>query len=185
MDFWCDNWIGTGPLILRNSIVPTSFPMLSQVLNNGSWELQEVQHELDNYLIQEILSSNVCLSDKPDKLIWKPSQMGNFSIKTAWGLIRSQGQPNDLAALIWKQPSPPSAQLLGWRILKNSLPMDSAFQNVGVSLASRCVLCYSEAESPSHLFIDCQYATVLWSKLSALLGFGSCYEEKNCLCHSP
>ena len=49
--------------------------------------------------------------------------------------------------------------------------MDSAFQKVGVSLASRCALCKCEAESPPHLFIDCKFATILWRKLSAMLGF--------------
>ncbi|CAK9167056.1 unnamed protein product [Ilex paraguariensis] len=57
VDFWCDNWIGTGPLILRAISVPSSFPKLNEVLRGESWDLDSVNYALDDQLRSEILSS--------------------------------------------------------------------------------------------------------------------------------
>ena len=51
VDFWCDNWSGGGPLVLRNSARLEVFPKLSQLYVDGQWELGDTQHVLDTELL--------------------------------------------------------------------------------------------------------------------------------------
>ena len=47
IDFWCNKWMGTGPLILRLQEVPTRFPKFSEVYNNSQWDLGGVDQWQD------------------------------------------------------------------------------------------------------------------------------------------
>ena len=160
-----------GPLILRNFVVPLSYPKLSDLFVNGAWFLDGVRQHLDAQLIQEVHDAQITLSADEDVLIWKYTTLGNFSIKSAWDLIKQHNQINIQAALIWKQAAPPSAQLMCWKLMKGILPMDSTFQRGGVAMVSRCVMCCNASETPTHLFIDCSYVSSLWDKIAAFWGF--------------
>ena len=146
------------------------FPRLSDLFFHGHLELGIIAQVLDPQLLQEISSLNVIQSNRADTLIWKLTPLGNFTLKSAWDFIRSKGQPNSLAGAIWKQASPPSANLIGWKILKGDLPMDCTFRNMGISMVSKCVLCCNETESVQHVFCDCVFAKSIWYKLSSLFG---------------
>ncbi|CAK9171365.1 unnamed protein product [Ilex paraguariensis] len=102
-DFWCDNWTEKGPLILRNSVMPTIFPKLSQLFVEGRWELGEVYQLMDDQLLQEIINVQLELSTREDKIIWQHSSDGKFTLKSAWNSIRSERHFNDQADAIWKQ----------------------------------------------------------------------------------
>ena len=43
IDFWCDNWLGSRPLLLRIDETPIIFPKLSAVLQGSSWNLNKVK----------------------------------------------------------------------------------------------------------------------------------------------
>ena len=109
IDFWCDNWSGEGALILANFRVPDFYPKFSEVLINGVWELEGVAQYMEDSLLQQINSYHITLSDREDRLVWKHTTLGNFSVKTAWNLIRSEGQLNVTTTSIWRQAVPPSS----------------------------------------------------------------------------
>ena len=160
-----------GPLILRISTAPVSYRMLSEVFVNGRWVLVGVRQQLDAELIQEVYDTQILPLTDDDMLIWKHTTLGNFSIKSAWDLIRQHNQTNSHAILIWKQVAPPSAQLMCWKLMRGILPMDSSFQRSGVSIVIICVMCCNSSETPIHLFIYCKYASSLWDKILGFLGF--------------
>ena len=109
IDFWCDNWSGMGSLILKATIAPNVFPKLSELLHDGHWELDTIQQSLDSTTLQEIYSNTPRLSSKDDRLVWKHTTDGSFSIKTAWHLVRTPGNINAITEVIWKQKVPPSS----------------------------------------------------------------------------
>ncbi|CAK9136531.1 unnamed protein product [Ilex paraguariensis] len=118
---------------------------------------------------QEILESGVFLSDKMDRLIWKLTDSGEFTVKSAWQRVRNSVEIDRVASVIWKQSASPSARHLSWKIYKNAVLVDSNFQRIGVMLASKCVLCGHAVESVEHVFIQCEYSVFIWRKISAFM----------------
>ncbi|CAK9139326.1 unnamed protein product, partial [Ilex paraguariensis] len=70
------------------------------VLVEGRWEFNMVRQHMDEQLIQEVVALQIELTERGDQLIWQ--RKGNFTIKSAWNLIRSAGQQNVQASNIWK-----------------------------------------------------------------------------------
>ena len=108
VDFWCDNWTGYGPLILRIHETPQSFPKLSKVYVEGQWLFYSCG-ELTIELMAEISLINVSFYDKLDFMVWTLTSNGIFSVKSALELVSEHGQLDPTATLIWKQKVPPSA----------------------------------------------------------------------------
>lgn len=58
--FWLDHWFLDGPLIEHAIEWPTSFPLISEVLDaEGNWNLSNVFEFLPEEIIQSILSFGI------------------------------------------------------------------------------------------------------------------------------
>lgn len=57
-----------------------------------------------------------------------------------------------------------------WKLLGHALPTDAAVQRKGIPLISKCLCCvlHPSAETSTHLFLQSEAASLLWSKLSDL-----------------
>ena len=49
-----------------------------------------------------------------------------------------------------------------WKIMQDSFPMFETLQRRGVMNSANCLMCDSEVESTSHLFLQCNFARVVW-----------------------
>ena len=121
------------------------------------------------------------LTYKEDKFIWKGSHDGNLTFKEAYLFhSRDQTQNTSWAKLIWNPVIPPSKSLLLWRILLDKIPTDDQLSKRWCQFPSIFNLCLISAETSTHLFLDCNFASQIWNWLKSILNFNfsvtSCIE---------
>ncbi|XP_062014386.1 uncharacterized protein LOC133730896 [Rosa rugosa] len=86
----------------------------------------------------------------------------------ALGLILSPQPPTDPLKVVWKTiwsaKVPGKVALNAWRIAANILPTRRNLSLKGYDGDTGCVLCSHDPEDSLHLFINCPYASDIWSK---------------------
>ncbi|KAF4360295.1 hypothetical protein F8388_020586 [Cannabis sativa] len=105
-----------------------------------------------------------------DKLYWKSSPDGSFSIKRAyWDLNRSRFFEKDaIGSRIWKLKMHERVKLFLWKLYQNSLPFGCKFREIFGSHPGLCMLCgESEGDTVSHFVANCAISRQLW--------FSSCW----------
>ncbi|GAU26383.1 hypothetical protein TSUD_221100 [Trifolium subterraneum] len=104
-----------------------------------------------------------------DEFLWNHSHDGNLSFKDAYLFHCQEGQQISWAKSIWNPAIPPSKIFLLWRSLHGKLPTDENLSLGGCCIPSMCNLCGLAAESTSHLFLTCNFATSIWKWLGSIL----------------
>ena len=69
---------------------------------------------------------------------------------------------------LWKSPAPSKVVAQAWKVLLNRVPteVNLALRNVlNLEVSTLCVLCNGAEESSTHLFLHCDVASLVWSKL--------------------
>ncbi|XP_042487154.1 uncharacterized protein LOC122067387 [Macadamia integrifolia] len=94
--------------------------------------------------------------------------VADFIDNGKWDGLRCPNLAVSWAALVWHKHLPPRLSLLGWRWLHRKLPTDDLIQVKGIQFPSKCDLCDLSTETFSHLFLDCQLSSALWSKTTEL-----------------
>ena len=99
-----------------------------------------------------------------DKFIWPLSIKGSITFKDAFSFFNNFQELNWVKQL-WQSFVPPRVSCTAWKILNGKIPTHDQMQKRGFILASRCELCKSNGESSSHVFIHCQFTSLLWKWL--------------------
>lgn len=133
-------------------------------IKDSSWNVPQAFLAAYPALQQKLLLTTIPIVPKEDKLIWKASHDGNLAFKDTY-LFLTSNQPQNIswAKVIWHIAIPPSKSLLIWRLLYNKLPTDDNLSLRGCHTTSICNLCSAAQESSQHLFMDCSFASQLWS----------------------
>jgi hypothetical protein len=170
--FWLDSWCGV-PLVTALSIPAHLHHLLQSTVDNFivnfKWSIPlcilNAYPQLQSFLDKVTIP----LVPEDDNLYWKQSPDGCLSLKDAYSLHCSPPQSMPWAKLIWNHSIPPAKSLLVWRCLHAKLPTDDNLALRGCYLPSMCSLCGEQSETSFHLFLDCRFATRIWSWLSSLL----------------
>ncbi|KAJ4763730.1 Ribonuclease H-like superfamily protein [Rhynchospora pubera] len=134
------------PLNLFNHLLPSSTNALSQ-LRSLIIIINNLRHSDQNFL-----------STTPDKPIWKlPGASGTFSTNSTYHFIKLNPLHSSSLSKIWSFKMPPRFQIFIWRMLQNKIATLDNLQRRGWSLPNRCVLCYCNSESTTHLFSHCRF----------------------------
>ncbi|KAJ9696951.1 hypothetical protein PVL29_008942 [Vitis rotundifolia] len=181
--FWKDKWCEDGPLcesfpslfsisLTKNAWVsevwnPVSdgdgwTPLFTRAFND--WEIESVER-----LLQKI---HVCRvqRDEEDKVIWTVSKNGAFSVKSLYSILERGGSSLFPSKSIWRVRVPPKVAFFAWEASWGKVLTLEQLQRRGYSLANRCFLCLSEAETVDHLLLHCVKTRVLWNLLFSLFG---------------
>lgn len=177
--FWEHIWLGDTTLreefprlfMLSNQKVETINNMRN-VAGNGSWNI-EFRRELrawENDQFEDLsqrLQRVMLIQGRADKLIWKWSLDGMFSVKSAYGQWETMmHQNNTLLGSIWKNLAPLKVEIFAWKAIKGKILTRSVLltRNVltGIHLGL-CPLCLSHLETPNHLMLHCRFSWTIWS----------------------
>ncbi|KAF4382663.1 hypothetical protein F8388_015491 [Cannabis sativa] len=125
-----------------------------------------------------------------DKLIWRDSTDGSFSVRQAYlSLIKPRlGMCSNVWKEIWKVPVHERVKLFLWKVCKDILPCGSRLRTV-FGNDSHCVLCSDGEDSIPHLFFHCPFARACWFSSpfgirSERLVFGNMLELVNWIIHT-
>ncbi|KAI3474487.1 hypothetical protein Pfo_029397 [Paulownia fortunei] len=128
---------------------------------NGQWNDSKLDLLLPQHVTRMICNIPISESAK-DEMKWKLSANGDFSISSAWELIRSSKTERQILRNLWCNQFTPTMSIFFWRLINNWIPADTRLQEKGFNLASKCYCCSSSIESIPHLFITGDQARVLW-----------------------
>uniref|UniRef100_A0A803P2H6 Reverse transcriptase n=1 Tax=Cannabis sativa TaxID=3483 RepID=A0A803P2H6_CANSA len=187
-DIWTRPWVpGFTPEEVRQSFTYGTTHAYSSIsdlfmTNSRVW---------DENLIRQCFTSEIAnaivrirpLSDEGDRVFWKASNKGIFSVKNAYWLSQSNRfhPEKESWRKLWKLKIHPRQKLLIWKILSYCLPLKSnlGFMQIG---DKECYLCNCEVESELHLFGTCNFARCLWYRgqwgLSQLVSLESVSEPE-------
>lgn len=100
-----------------------------------------------------------------DQLVWLHSSDGDLSSKKAFVFLRTSADALSFPSLIWRVSIPPSHSFIFWRVMPDKMPTDENIRRRGCTLVSICVLYMISSENSVHLFLECLFASHLWTWL--------------------
>jgi hypothetical protein len=174
---WGDKWLNT----------PSTYKVQSPV--KGLDETAKVEELIDHdrkgwnlQLIEEIFIEDdqraikgapVSSSNQPDKLVWRGTKNGVFSVSSAYHMVKEmeiETQPessnkrgqNELWKGIWNMRSPNVVKNFMWRACKNILPTKENLMKKKITEESLCPICMLEVETTFHALWDCLASRDVW-----------------------
>lgn len=102
-----------------------------------------------------------------DRLVWRGSSDGVFSVKSAYGVISSsQHAPESkLFKLIHRWADPERIRSFLWKLAHENVLINGKRMRIGISGSDECYSCHNEVESLFHLFPDCRESKQVWHLL--------------------
>ncbi|RVW46613.1 Transposon TX1 uncharacterized 149 kDa protein [Vitis vinifera] len=181
--FWKDKWCGDEPLY---ESFPSLFaisrakdawvsevwnpdgvgdgwtPLFSKALND--WEIEMMEQ-----FILKIQAFKV-QRENEDKMVWTASRSGVFSVKSLYFTLEPGGSAMFPYVGIWRARVPPNVAFFAWEASCGKILTLDQLQRRGFSLANRCFLCLTEAETVDHLLLRCVMTRTLWNLFFSLFG---------------
>jgi len=171
INLWLDNWMGTSLVSLLNIPMHMYLSLtvkLPTVIVDGKWQIPRPLIDVP-VVVEKIVNSTLPVTPLSDKRVWKHATYGVLSARLAHLFLRPALVKLDWPAVIWRTCIPPSHSFVFWRMMLSKLPTYEHLWMRGCTLVSICVLCYKQAETSSHSFIECDFAVSIWRWLSVKL----------------
>ncbi|KAJ8438975.1 hypothetical protein Cgig2_018886 [Carnegiea gigantea] len=142
--------------------------------DNACWQENLVREYFSPVDAEVILTMPLCASWPHDKLIWRYSLDGAFSVRSAYHMIvksrtlgsegSSHAQHNKWKAL-WKLCLLPRIKIFAWRICKRILPTNSNLAHRLPSWNMNCPICGHYEESDTHALLEFPLAVQIWGEV--------------------
>lgn len=141
---------------------------------NGCWVEREIREIMGAQAFQHIRESAQKPKQGailPDKLIWKPSQKGQYSTKEGYEILSKQrmeipvysASQKHMWQKIWEwKRIIPRVKTFIWRAMHNGIPTMLALHTRIRSIQPQCPRCHSENEYTMHLLFFCPIAQAVW-----------------------
>lgn len=168
VSFGFDNWSRVGILqnLSNQSIQNIS---VSDFLNSECRTLF-IPDDISSDAAQTLLSCTIRTHSDDDILVWMPSSKGNFSISSAWNVMRVHSDPVIWGPFIWHSDVPSKIQVFSWKLVQNRVATEANVKRKGISLASKCLCCNKgNEETVPHLFLHSQISYSVWSYFADIL----------------
>nr|XP_027120329.1 uncharacterized protein LOC113737276 [Coffea arabica] len=175
VDFWKDRWVFNEPLesVVGGSDKP-HFQVAEFIARDG-WDEQRLGRWVPGFVVQAIKEVSHDVARK-DMMVWVPSPSGDFTVRSAWEVLRQRRLRSVVDSLLWPSVLPAKMSFLAWRLVRNFLPLDMTLSFRGLALPSRCGCCYLAEETLLHVFLTGPVASEVWRRVSGRFGF----QLRNC-----
>ncbi|XP_042485259.1 uncharacterized protein LOC122065524 [Macadamia integrifolia] len=166
INFWLDKWLGGKSMLELVGLEGESSlhckGKVSDFIDNFKWKLPNVISPLLHDIFEKIRTIKIPSYPCEDMCLWSLSSDGIFKSNSTWEDIRIRNPKVPWFSLIWGKKMQPRVSIFGWRMVHDKLPTDDAIQKKGIDLASKCSLCGMEAETSTHIFLQCSYSEDIW-----------------------
>lgn len=83
---------------------------------------------LGQSVLEFIITNEVSLDNSEDRCVWVLTHSGNFTLKSAWELIRQKESNTHLSKSCWHKNVPSKISIFVWKLIHNALPTESAIK---------------------------------------------------------
>ncbi|CAL0306454.1 unnamed protein product [Lupinus luteus] len=170
ISFWHDNWMGAALVDFLQILEEFHARLSSKVSNfiiDRKWAIPT--ELVVSFPHLSTIINSIPISFK-DRLVWSNTEDGSLDLKSAFSALHDTNSAASWCSMLWNSFIPPSKSFLVWRISHNKLPTDENLKRRGCSMASRCDLCCTHADSTDHLLLSCSFSIYIWNWLAGLLG---------------
>jgi hypothetical protein len=167
---WFDYWLSEGKRLIDDYSIRTLTAtglswnaQVSDVIKEGQWDFPRDIHALHARL------SSIPFLPKPwsaDHCLWKGHPSGNFSIKSAWELLRNRRPEYNIHQLLWFKGHIPRQSFILWLASLGRLRTMDRLQSTGIIRNATCIFCGLHTESHEHLFFECQFSSTVWQTVN-------------------
>ncbi|XP_011008594.1 PREDICTED: uncharacterized protein LOC105113923 [Populus euphratica] len=154
---WYDYWLPDGkklidilPLRVLTSTGLSWASMVSNIIHGSCWNFPNIL-ELES--TWNTITFNPHLA-REDQLIWTGHHSGEFTIKSAWELIRDKRLTNNMYHLLWFKGHIPRQSFILWLASLGRLRTLDRLH--GAETNTTCILCGLHVETHEHLFFECK-----------------------------
>ncbi|XP_059315721.1 uncharacterized protein LOC132066424 [Lycium ferocissimum] len=106
-----------------------------------------------------------------DYAIWKNSEDGQYTNKSAWNIVRNHITKNFNLSHIWHSSVPFKFSFICWRLYFGKLPFNDVKAKFGNQDDIECLCCSTpHIGTIQHVFVQGESAVNLWEKIGAPLG---------------
>ncbi|XP_027184159.1 uncharacterized protein LOC113782466 [Coffea eugenioides] len=165
MDFWHDNWLGTGALCHRVEIFQEH--RVSDFVIEARWNLGLLNQVLEPGVVRQVMGIPPPPSQRSDRMVWALTQDGVFSIASTFSLVAQATNCSWVASQVWLKGCPLKIYFFMLRLLRSRLPMSDVLRKFGVQGPSRCHCCAEpDEEGFDHTFCTGIVARAAWSSFN-------------------
>lgn len=153
-----------------------SFSHVFDLINSttNTWKGHFVRKLYPHQAAMEILQLPLPKTDvEIDKLVWKHSTTGEYKVKKGYDMLACT--PYRFVVLkvvwctIWKLKLPVKIITFIWKLLHNSLQVESILNNRGIAAKPTYLLSNEDEETKTHMFLFCQFSKAVWHGSNLLI----------------
>ena len=109
----------------------------------------------------------------PDRHIWRFSDSGEYSAKSAYEILFQGAVYFGPAQRIWKSHAPPKCRFFMWLAAHNRCWTADRLARRGLPHPARCLLRDQEEENIQHLLVGCVFTRQFWFSLLRRFGLST------------
>lgn len=166
--FWTDHWSDCGLLAdkaLDPSMVDNELLVQDFWIDND-WDITLLYACLPPEVVEKILCTPTSRCSQNDKLIWKHTPNGTFSVKSAYfSSFDHTNMPHGKWKSIWSLPFPPKLKIFSWLFCQSRLLTNVNRLKRHLTSDPCCKYCPGIPETMTHLFKDCPKASDVWKAI--------------------
>jgi len=142
-------------------------------MKENGWEYENMQLHLPQYVLDHVRINmdQIRQSDLSDKPWWTNTSSGQFSVKSAWNLIRKREEETDFNKKIWVQGIHFKISFLTWKVWKNMILVATVMAHWNPNISPLCDCCeIPDCETVKHLFLKGEVADTVWKYFAGAAG---------------
>ena len=178
-----DPWLSTG--VLGAKVEGVQDQWLAYYIHGESWNINLIREDFEENIATQIISHPLCAAtNRSDRMIWKPTSNGVFTLASAYEKIRKKKSKTQVNVSIWVKNTPIKVSFFMSNLFRFKLPIDSVLYKFGINGPSRCFCCvYPSEETFQHIFSEGDLSKEIWKHFEQPLGMWKPKNEWRQRCH--
>lgn len=119
-----------------------------------------------------------------DRVVWCPSTSGDFTLRSAYEVIRPSASRLMSNSYIWNSRLPLKISIFLWKLFRNCCGFPDSLVRFGYHLPSVFPLCYRALASPDHCLLTCHVASKVWAAFTPIFCAPQPQHTVRSQCHS-
>uniref|UniRef100_M1BXK5 RNase H family protein n=1 Tax=Solanum tuberosum TaxID=4113 RepID=M1BXK5_SOLTU len=169
--FWMDNWTKLGALYFIEPQGLNEEVEVKDMIQNEEWDIPRLRQMISEDMVNYIVENINPIMEGDDKAWWMGNTQGEFTVKSAFQLLRRRREEQDWMNNIWIKGLPFKISFFLWRVWRKRIPTDDVLKKMKINMVSKCYCCnVGEEETIQHLFLTAPIAQQLWNHFASCAG---------------